>query len=127
MKRTLLMLVTLGLTPGCTEPYDSVLVTVSNPDADAHSSARRAVSVGGAATIRIRPVGRSEYSGTETITVDALDPRFAKIRHTILSDHWTVLGGFPGTASFVVFVDGARLDTFEFEVVEPSLSEGSGS
>lgn len=116
MKRAaLLVLATLTIFAGCAD-YDTANVIVLHRDAGTTGS--RQVSVGGAATVKVEPEGRSNYSGTESIGVRAEDPTIASVKQTILSDTWTILGHAPGTASFRVYVDGEPLDRFTFTVTE---------
>ncbi len=112
--RTLLMLSAL-LTASCAV-YDDADVDVIV--ADGESRAARTVSVGGAATVKIVPKGRSEYSGTEAVSIRAQTPSLAQAKRTFLADTWTILGVAPGRATFTVYVDEVRIDTFSF-TVEP--------
>lgn len=122
MNRCTLMLCCVLIPLGCSN-YDSADVDVIRRDGTTRGNTE--VSVGSAATIKVIPEGRSNYSGTESVDVRAIDPGVATIRKTILSDTWTVLGESPGTAEFRVYVDGQAVDGFTFEVVRfEEVSDG---
>lgn len=114
MKTRTLFLLATALAFGCAD-YDSADVIVTHVDLS--TSSDREVAIGGAATVKVIPKGRSEYSGTEAVDVRADSPSVATARKTILADTWTILGEAPGRATFTVFVDGLPVDTFQFTVV----------
>ncbi len=112
--RTLLLVVGAVLSLGCAE-YDAADVDVIEPDREAREA--RHVSVGGAATVKVKPQGRTEYSGTEAVSVRSETPGLATAERTLLSDSWTILGHAPGQATFKVYVNEELIDTFRFTVI----------
>ena len=119
MKRVGSLALPLFLLLACSESFDSAGITVTHRDPGVpYEADREQVSAGGAVTVEVRPEGRSEYSGTVSVRIDALDPGIATIQQTILSDRWTILGRAPGLATFRVYVDGTPVETFEFRVIE---------
>lgn len=116
MRRLLGVLLVLS---ACTEPFDTATISVTHRDPGVPFEGEQAqLTTGGAVTVRVRPQGRTQYSGTESIRLEALDPGTATAQQTILSDRWTILGHAPGRARFRVYVDEAAIDTFEFLVID---------
>lgn len=112
--RSALLLFGALLWSGCSS-YDAAEVDVIEPDRESFQS--RTVTVGGAATVKVKPTGLSEYSGTEAVSVRSDTPALATAERTLLSDAWTVLGHAPGEARFKVYVNEELVDTFTFTVV----------
>ncbi len=111
-RHTLFLIGTLAM--GCdAATYDGADIFVLHQDA----LEPRQLSAGGAATVKVEPVGDADYTGLESVDVRADNSEIASVRQTILSDSWTILGHQPGQASFRVYVEGDLVERFTFTVV----------